>query len=64
MAKLVDARDLKSRVRKGVPVRIRLHGPLCKLRVFSCGVEESSRPRRAHNPEIAGANPASATKCF
>lgn len=26
------------------------------------GVEESGRPRRAHNSEIAGSNPASATK--
>ena len=29
---------------------------------FYCGIEEPSRPRQSHKLEIAGANPAPATK--
>jgi hypothetical protein len=37
MVKLVDTRDLKSRARKGVPVRFRLRAPHLHVRTaFSC----------------------------
>ena len=57
---MADARDLKSRGSDPVPVRSRSPAPYR-------GVEQLVA-RRAHNPEVAGSSPASATKkkdiCF
>ena len=53
VAELADARDLKSRGSNPVPVRPRSPAPYR-------GVEQLVA-RRAHNPEVAGSSPASAT---
>ncbi len=53
VAELADARDLKSRGSDPVPVRPRSPAPYR-------GVEQLVA-RRAHNPEVAGSSPASAT---
>ena len=53
VAELADARDLKSRGSDPVPVRSRSPAPYR-------GVEQLVA-RRAHNPEVAGSSPASAT---
>ena len=54
MAELADAWDLKSHGRNPVPVRSRSPAPYR-------GVEQLVA-RRAHNPEVAGSSPVSATK--
>ena len=55
VAELADARDLKSREVTLVPVRPRPPAP---------NIAEWSSPvaRRAHNPEVGGSNPPSATR--
>ena len=53
---MVDARDLKSRGSDPVPVRPRSPAP-SQYR----GVEQLVA-RRAHNPEVVGSSPASATR--
>ena len=53
---MVDTGDLKSPGSDTVPVRVRSPAPLCKYR----GVEQLVA-RRAHNPEVAGSSPVSAT---
>ena len=53
VAELADARDLKSRGRDPVPVRPRSPAPYR-------GVEQLAA-RRAHNPEVVGSSPTSAT---
>ncbi len=54
VAELADARDLKSRGRDPVPVRPRSPAPYR-------GVEQLVA-RRAHNPEVVGSSPTSATR--
>ena len=56
---MVDARDLKSCERKFVRVRIPLSAPLTQqLKIAGWS---STEARRAHNPKVAGSNPAPAT---
>ena len=55
---MVDARDLKSCERKFVRVRIPLSAPLTQqLKIAGWSSLEA---RRAHNPKVAGSNPAPA----
>ena len=54
VAELADARDLKSRGSDPVPVRPRSPAPYR-------GVEQLVA-RRAHNPEVGGSSPPSATR--
>ncbi len=58
MAELVDAADLKSAEFTLVPVRVR---PSVQFNRNSAGWS-SQVARRAHNPEVAGSNPAPATR--
>ena len=53
---MVDTGDLKSPGSDTVPVRVRSPAPLFEYR----GVEQLVA-RRAHNPEVAGSSPVSAT---
>ena len=53
---MVDTGDLKSPGSNTVPVRVRSPAPRIKYR----GVEQLVA-RRAHNPEVVGSSPASAT---
>ena len=53
---MVDTGDLKSPGSDTVPVRVRSPAPLFLYR----GVEQLVA-RRAHNPEVAGSSPVSAT---
>ena len=53
---MVDTGDLKSPGSNTVPVRVRSPAPLFEYR----GVEQLVA-RRAHNPEVAGSSPVSAT---
>ena len=53
---MVDTGDLKSPGSDTVPVRVRSPAPLFQYR----GVEQLVA-RRAHNPEVAGSSPVSAT---
>ena len=53
---MVDTGDLKSPGSDTVPVRVRSPAPLIEYR----GVEQLVA-RRAHNPEVAGSSPVSAT---
>ena len=53
---MVDRGDLKSPGTDTVPVRVRSPAPLFEYR----GVEQLVA-RRAHNPEVAGSSPVSAT---
>ena len=53
---MVDTGDLKSPGSDTVPVRVRSPAPQFKYR----GVEQLVA-RRAHNPEVAGSSPVSAT---
>ena len=54
---MVDTGDLKSPGSDTVPVRVRSPAP----RILYRGVEQLVA-RRAHNPEVAGSSPVSATK--
>ena len=54
---MVDTGDLKSPGSDTVPVRVRSPAPFIKYR----GVEQLVA-RRAHNPEVAGSSPVSATR--
>ena len=56
VVELVDTGDLKSPGSNTVPVRVRSPAPQTKYR----GVEQLVA-RRAHNPEVAGSSPVSAT---
>ena len=55
---MVDTGDLKSPGRNAVPVRVRSPAP--PVQVLYRGVEQLVA-RRAHNPEVGGSSPPSAT---
>ena len=57
VVELVDTGDLKSPGSDTVPVRVRSPAPQNRYR----GVEQLVA-RRAHNPEVAGSSPVSATR--
>ena len=59
VVELVDTGDLKSPGSDTVPVRVRSPAPSCLLIEYR-GVEQLVA-RRAHNPEVAGSSPVSAT---
>ena len=60
VVELVDTRDLKSLGSDTVPVRARPPAP-SRIRSKYRGVEQLVA-RRAHNPEVGGSSPPSATK--
>ena len=59
VVELVDTGDLKSPGSDTVPVRVRSPAP-SRLLIEYRGVEQLVA-RRAHNPEVAGSSPVSAT---
>ena len=63
VVELVDTGDLKSPGSDTVPVRVRSPAPHGEKRTTKHRGVEQLVARRAHNPEVGGSSPPSATKC-
>ena len=63
VVELVDTGDLKSPGSDTVPVRVRSPAPHGEKRTTKHRGVEQLVARRAHNPEVGGSSPPSATRC-